>query len=781
MKFTKFGTKLFCFFLLVSLLPLGIAGAIIYKYVYDRTKGEVLGQLQTTAHNLKERLHLLLRERRSRITYFSSDGFIRDCVEQMLLKTPEYSQISKKLYNHLIINKKSLDPDILEIEILNYEGKVIASTSQEQIGKDKSHENYFRVPFLSQEQKGPYFADAIERTKKSDKLQFVFSGILTDKILHEPLGVIVTKVNGRIIQDILDISKYQCEEENSINDYGEIYIVNKEKLMIANSSGSGSFRQIVETKAVQEVLVSRGKLSGIYENYKGIIVLSTVLFVPETNWVILAEKNIKEAFLPLTRIKYIFAISGGGAIFLVFLFAFVISGNINAIIKKLIEGTRRVADGDLEHPIIIGKRKDEIRELGKSFNLMMNKLRESLEKVRKSEEKYRELFETVKDGIVFTDLEGNVLDCNKEYLDMLGYSMKEVRRKKYQEITPPKWDDIEQDLFRAQIVERGYSDLYEKEYIKKDGTVFPISIRIWLIKDERGIAKGMWGIARDITEQKKAERQLIEKAKELEAVNIELEDFVYIVSHDLKEPLFAIEGYTSRLPKIYKDILDDKGKHYIDRIRVNVKNMSQKIYEIMEVVKVGRVIYNFKNNDIEVIIKDVVNSLEGRVKKNKINVLIEDNLPTVFCDRERLKDVFSNLVTNAIKFMGKDKSPLNPPNSPPTSCFHKKAVGGINKGGIKGGFRKIRIGCDKDGDCYRFFVEDTGIGIPAKYQERIFKIFRRLNDIETEGTGVGLAIVKKIVELHDGKIWVESPVNEGKGSRFCFTMPIMKEISGHQN
>lgn len=146
MKFTKFGNRLFGFFLLVSILPLSIAGAIVYKYVYDRTKNEVLNQLRTAVHNHNDNLHLLLTKRRFRVVDFSSDGFIRDCVDRMSSFPSEYSQIREKLNTHLIINKKGLDPDILEVEILNGEGKVIASTSREQIGKDKSHEDYFRGP-----------------------------------------------------------------------------------------------------------------------------------------------------------------------------------------------------------------------------------------------------------------------------------------------------------------------------------------------------------------------------------------------------------------------------------------------------------------------------------------------------------------------------------------------------------------------------------------------------------------------------------------------------------
>ena len=148
MKFTKFRTQLFCLFLLVALIPLGTAGTIVYKYVYHRSRDDVSRQQQLVAHSLNRELQLLLSQRKFRIMDFSADGFVRDSVEQIHLKFPNYSQITKQLNSHLIIHQKNLDQDIIEIEILDSKGIVIASTSSDQIGKDRSHKDYFRSPFL---------------------------------------------------------------------------------------------------------------------------------------------------------------------------------------------------------------------------------------------------------------------------------------------------------------------------------------------------------------------------------------------------------------------------------------------------------------------------------------------------------------------------------------------------------------------------------------------------------------------------------------------------------
>ncbi len=750
MKFTKFGIKLFCLFLLVSILPLSIAGTIVYKHVYDRTKKEVLNQLIVNVNNHNDELHLLLAKRRYQAMDFSFDGFIMDCVDQMSLSPPEYSQIRGILNNHLIENKKSNDPEILEIEILNSKGEVIASTSREQIGKDKSHENYFRNLFLSQEQKSSFFADAIKREGGADELQLIFSRILTDKILHKPLGVLVNKVKGSILHDIFGTQDHKYNNQGFSNYGGEVFILNGHRLMIANSNSSkndNSFNQVVDTSGIRKVLASKDEMFGIYENFRGDRVLGSAVHVPETNWVIVSERDIKDAFSPLTRIKQFFIISGGGAFVLVLIFAFVVSHNINTIIRKLMEGIRRVAEGDLENPILIDKRNDEIGQLGKSFNLMMQEISKTTKEnkqlflqVKRGRDEWLKTFDAITDIITIYDKDLGVVRANKAFFEKFKKNTGPLSDRQFYEIIC----SIDRPWHKSLLLESLKSLRPESEevYDTKMGGVFLMTA--YPLIDERGEVFGIVHLAKDISSHKKAERQLIEKANELKTANRELEEFVYIVSHDLKEPLFAIEGYASRLSIDYKDSIDKKGKYRIERIRANTKKMSQKINEIMEVLKVGRISYSFKDNNVGDIINNVVALLGSRINASKISISIQDGLPTVFCDRERLADVFTNLITNAIKFMD-------------------------------GGLKRIVIGCDNEGDYYKFFVDDTGIGIREEYTEQIFKIFRRLDDIDVEGTGVGLAIVKKIVEMHNGKVWVESPVNEGKGSRFCFTLPITGE------
>jgi signal transduction histidine kinase len=379
MKLTRFGTKLFYLFLIVSLIPLTIAGAIVYKYVHDHIKQEVLNEQRVNGHSLKTQLNLLVSKRMFRVVDFCSDGFIRDSVEQINYQPSKSSQITENLNTHLKVNKKSLDPDILEIEILNDKGKVLASTSQEQMGKDKSHKDYFRIPFLSQEQVGPYFANAIEYNGDQGRLDLVFSSVLTDKKFQGPIGILATKVKGIVLQSIIDIAVQESGTKGVTNIFGTIYVLNNKKEIIAGTFNNDNFRygDIIDTMAVQQAIEAREEFSGRCKGPSGTEMLCSTLLIPETNWLILVEREVEEAFLPLKQITNIFIISGGVTLFLVSFLSFAISSKINAVIRTLLNGIKKIASGDLEHPVAVIRRKDEIGELSESFAIMSKKLKKS--------------------------------------------------------------------------------------------------------------------------------------------------------------------------------------------------------------------------------------------------------------------------------------------------------------------------------------------------------------------------------------------------------------------
>jgi signal transduction histidine kinase len=227
---------------------------------------------------------------------------------------------------------------------------------------------------------------------------------------------------------------------------------------------------------------------------------------------------------------------------------------------------------------------------------------------------------------------------------------------------------------------------------------------------------------------------------ELESRNAELERFTYTVSHDLKSPLVTIRGFLGHLKRDAEagDLANlSLDVEHIDRA---AHKMARLLDELLELSRIGRVVHPPQDVDMAELAREAVRLLDGPIRQRGVEVEIVPELGTVRGDRLRLSEVVQNLIENAVRYMGEQPAP------------------------------RVTVGVRGDGEPV-FFVSDNGCGIPRRYHERIFGLFERL-DSTTAGTGVGLALVKRIVEVHGGRIWVESE-GEGRGSTFCFTLPAL--------
>jgi signal transduction histidine kinase len=244
---------------------------------------------------------------------------------------------------------------------------------------------------------------------------------------------------------------------------------------------------------------------------------------------------------------------------------------------------------------------------------------------------------------------------------------------------------------------------------------------------------------RDISERKKAETEREEFIFELENRNAELERFTYTVSHDLKSPLVTINGFLGYLEKDASSGNMERLQKDVQRIQEAVGKMRRLLDELLELSRIGRLVNAPEMIPFADLVQDALNIVRGQLKERGIKVIIQPNLPAVFGDRQRLTEVLQNLIDNAAKFMGGEQEP------------------------------QIEIGQrgEEDGKPV-LFVKDNGIGIAPKYHEQVFGLFNKLNP-DIEGTGIGLAIVKRIIEVHGSRIWVES--EGGKGTTFYFNLP----------
>jgi len=404
----------------------------------------------------------------------------------------------------------------------------------------------------------------------------------------------------------------------------------------------------------------------------------------------------------------------------------------------------------------ITERKEMEQQLKNYAENLEKLVEERTLELRESEERYRGLYDSSIDGIASTKMDGNIIECNQAFSDMFGYSKEEIKKMNYLEFIPGKWRDIVARIINEQILPRGFSDVLEIEGCKKDGIIFPASARLWVINDINGNSIGMWALIRDITERKKLEgklksyteklkrldeeraEELKRKTVQLEALNKELESFSYSVSHDLRAPLRSIDGFSKALLDDYAEILDDEGKHYLNRVRKATQRMAELIDELLALSRVTRSEMRREKIDLSEIAQEISLELQESQPKRLVDFIIEPGL-VADGDSRLLRAVLENLLINAWKFTGKK---------------HKA---------------QIEFGVTWKGVNRVFFVQDNGAGFNMEYSNKLFGAFQRLHSPdEFPGIGVGLATVKRIINRHGGRVWAEGEVD--KGATFYFTL-----------
>ncbi len=369
---------------------------------------------------------------------------------------------------------------------------------------------------------------------------------------------------------------------------------------------------------------------------------------------------------------------------------------------------------------------------GLMFDITERKQADEL--VRESEKRFRDLFESSPDAIFVEDLNGNVLDVNPAACRLHAIDRTKLLGMHASELVAPEMrQKVEQ---RAPKIASGELNNIESVNLAADGRVFPVSITISRV-DYQGQPAVLLHV-RDITARKKAEAEAEQKRKELVRSNKELEHFAYIASHDLQEPLRMVASYTQLLAKRYQGKLDKDADEFIHYAVDGARRMQQLINDLLTYARITTRGKPFQPTDCSAMLQRVMDNLKIAIEEGRAEVT-HDPLPTVVADPTQLSQVFQNLIGNAIKF--RDKKPP-----------------------------RVHVGAQRKDDAWLFSVRDEGIGIPTEHIDRIFLIFQRLHTREEyPGTGIGLAVCRRIVERHGGNIWVES--EPGKGSTFYFTIP----------
>ncbi len=421
--------------------------------------------------------------------------------------------------------------------------------------------------------------------------------------------------------------------------------------------------------------------------------------------------------------------------------------------------------------------------LGAAIDIHKGRLAEK--KLFESEARFRNLFEHSAVGISMTGVNGS-LNVNKSFCAMLGYTEEELNTQKWMEISHP--DDLQKttEIVQALLSEKNEQARFEKRYIHKNGDVIWADVSTYLQRDEKRDPQFFVTVVIDITERKRTEAEIMEvqtelqrllaeadrsrrallsvvedqkrvqeqvrqlnakleqrvseRTAQLEASNKELEAFAYSVSHDLRAPLRAIDGFSHILEKEYDPKLDDEGKRLLSIIRRNTAKMDHLITDLLALSRVSRSQLNHSPIDMTALVNSIYHEIATPDVLQKF-VFSASDLPWVSGDPTLLRQVWTNLISNAIKY-----------TLPREEC-------------------RIDIrGSKKDGLC-TYSICDNGVGFNPQYTDKLFGLFQRLHkESEFAGTGVGLAIVHRIVHRHGGQVWAEGEV--GKGATFYFTIPI---------
>ncbi|GJL58270.1 MAG: hypothetical protein NPIRA03_11270 [Nitrospirales bacterium] len=354
------------------------------------------------------------------------------------------------------------------------------------------------------------------------------------------------------------------------------------------------------------------------------------------------------------------------------------------------------------------------------------------------------IVESTHDAIIGQTLKGQVTSWNNGAEQMFGYSSQESIGQFMTFLFPPDRMAEEKDILEKLQSGKQIQN-FETVRRRKDGQDIPVSVTISPIIDRWGNPIGASKIARNISRQKEMENllavqnlTLAHHAASLKQSNEDLEQFAYIASHDLQEPLRTIHGFTQLLAERYKDQLDDRGKEFIGFVTDGANRMQTLIQDLLKYSRIQARELNPVPVNAEEVLNEILEHLRMALEDQQASIT-HDPLPIILTDRSHFQHLLQNLITNAMKFHG--------PNRP-----------------------HIHLTAKEGGNEWIFSVQDNGIGVGPEYFERIFLPFKRLHTREEYvGTGIGLAICKKIVERRGGRIWVES--ESGAGAKFSFTLP----------
>ena len=744
----RIAKKLAFFLFLTGLLPMVVFGVLYIRNEQAILEKEISNTLVLLAESKELRILEYFNDITSRTHDFSSDGYIRDETKQLIATGSVTSR--EALKRHLLVNKKPLDEKIVGISILNKDGTIIASTDENEIGKNESNDAYF---------KDGQAAPALVRTDQGDVhfgivSPFVVAMPITDKDTHEFLGIIVNVFDPHKLENILSanfVTRQNAELESIIGMNMKtlhVYIVDHEKSVILHPVR----KEIdpihdtgVNTLPVRECLENGKEILDEYADHSGAMVLGASMCLEDKKMVLIVDIDKQEAFLPVQKAQMRFYGIVAALAALIAALSFSISRMLTKPIKTLHESAEIVRAGNLRHRASVAKTGDEIEELGHAFNAMTASLEERQRWMEEEKKKLAVLLENLPVGVLMMRApRGEIIEMNGRAAELLGSDF---------ENDPQRWERIHKEDGERYLFEElpgsialmtGHATTKNDLYIEEaKGRIVALRMAAMPVRDDTGTLRFVAVVFDDVTKEKEVDRAKTE--------------FVSLASHQLRTPLSSINWYSEMLLDGDAGKITKEQKKYLQEIYRGNKRMVELVDALLNVsrIEMGTFMVEPVPMNIVAAATSALADFKKMIKKKKIIVkeLHTKDIPHIMADPKLIRIIFQNLLSNAIKYT-------------PEHGTVSLTVAALKKGQSADGKKTSR-------EMLLIKVADTGYGIPYEQHSKIFtKMFRADNvrEHDPEGTGLGLYLVKSIVEHVEGSIWFES--EEDKGSTFYVVLPL---------
>jgi PAS domain S-box-containing protein len=720
----KIAQKLLLIILATSLLPLSAAGLTLLRTTQDALQRQIQSSLDNTAQYQLDRLSTINEAIDVRINNLLNKAQLR------LLLDSYNGTPTKQLQTDLDQSLK----DILESEdtfhrlyVVSTAGQVIASTDPALVGTDLSKTEVFSTAKQAT-------STSIFFSNQDDELEQYLAGPL--KFSNELLGVAIVEATAA---PYLTVTKNYAE----LGKTGESYLTRK--------TSDGTEQYITPLRFDTSAALKKVNGSSAQNvDYRGHPVLTVWRDVPDTDWRLVVKTDKTEVLTPIAGLRntiiFILVLSVVATSFV----ALIVARRFTAPIMVLTSKTRRIIQGDFSQKIPINS-SDEIGTLATAFNTMTSQLAESysaleqkvagrtqelnlkLNEIANAKAKDDAILSSIGDGLIVTDNVGYILLTNDNAISLLGLSKEGIVGKKAVEAFELH-DESDQVIPVEKrplylTLQTGAKSMSGVKYAGTDGVKFLSVTATPVMQDGKLI--GAVETVRDVTKEREVDRMKTE--------------FISLASHQLRTPLSAIKWFSEMLMNGDAGDLSAEQKEFQKNISDSTERMIQLVSSLLNISRIesGRIIIDPKPTDLNELVSGIVNDLKGKTeaKKQNLTISVHPELPKINIDPHLIGQVYLNLLTNAIKY------------SPEGS--------------------DISVFVSRKGEDIVSQVTDNGYGIPKAEQGKMFqKFFRAANavKVETDGTGLGMYLVKAIIESSGGKIWFES--EEGKGSTFWFTIPV---------